>query len=487
LGGANASVVYNGNYTGTFTVTATPQFTTDPGGTTAPDSTNALPASTVQPNYSTGSTVYTSNNGAWVLYGTYSGLIPPTTAGTQLNFHVGAVAPSSNAQGSANVEVVVQRTTDSVNVIDTSSPTANSDHTYYNAGETCTSYAVYMRAIIISNTSTGVATYNPNVDGYFYWYQNDASSSTSYSTTNGASASFATSTLSVAPTSPGTAVSLVITSLSTPSNAGGASGLQAVLYDPNNNQVSSQQVSATGTYSYNNAAAIAGQYTWVLYGFISTNSANSAQTYTVTAAGSVNWYQVQTTTTTTYSNNSGQAYTYSTPSSAVAPVNAGTQLTLNLTNVTVPSNAAGTTYLYVKLQNPSGTAVTFAYNASYNSTSGTDTGYQRGYAGATTFTYSAAAAPQGVWTWTVFAQVVGTNTADSAYSCSWSGTQSYYLVGPAGGNTYVLGKDGSTQRLATNDDDINFVNIVPGQYTIQVFNSATSTVGFSIALNARGL
>jgi hypothetical protein len=100
----------------------------------------------------------------------------------------------------------------------------------------------------------------------------------------------------------------------------------------------------------------------------------------------------------------------------------------------------------------------------------------------TTLTYAASGAAAGVYTWTIYGQAQNNQTGDTNYSCSWSGTHSYYLVGPAGGNTYVLSKDGTTQRIATNDDNIDTIAQTASLYSFQVFNSAARPVSFTIAI-----
>lgn len=446
----------------------------------------------------TGGTSLSSTPGGWVLvYQTPAGTLAPTSSATQLSFDVSGASISSGGN-TAQPHVIVQRNSDGVTVKDCGYATSTvTTFTYFDGSAPAGIYNVWYRMEVTTLASAGgslssTATVNS------HYYTSDASTSYSYSAANGPTSSYSTAS-AVAPTTSATAISLAITSLTTPSNAGGASGLWATLTDPNNAVVTSLQIPSTGTYSYSNTSAIAGMYTWKLYAYIKTDNQTASESYTVTAAGSIGWYVASSSSTTTYYENGGQASNYTTPSSTLAPTSATQAITLNLSSVTAPSNSYGSSKVVVYLKNPAGAAVSsgLQYSTDGGTTWNNCTALTVASAGTTNvggfstgaiqYRYYAAGAAAGTYTWVVYPYVVSNSNGTSQYSASWNGTSTWYIVGPSGGNTYVIASDGVTQRTATADADINFILATADTVSFQVFNSAAQAVTFSIGVDVQGI
>jgi hypothetical protein len=202
---------------------------------------------------------------------------------------------------------------------------------------------------------------------------------------------------------------------------------------------------------------------------------------------------------TTYFNNSGTTSQYLTASSSVAPNSATQYLQLNLTSLTAQgaSSSFGTNDVCVQLQDPTGTYLAFQYSTD-GGTTWTTLGAQPTWApnghpvGVSSVPiiyryYDAAQSHTGVYTWTIYGMVNNNGTGDAQYTNSWSGTQTYFVPGPSGGNTYVLASDGTTQRTATNDADIKFVLATPEILTFTIYNNAAQAVSFTLGQETIGV
>lgn len=87
---------------------------------------------------------------------------------------------------------------------------------------------------------------------------------------------------------------------------------------------------------------------------------------------------------------------------------------------------------------------------------------------------------------TIWAAPSSNDTADSTYSCSWSGTHSWYQAGPSGGNTYVLAQDGATQRLATTDANVQMTYLSTDTVQFKIYNNASQSVTCQVGIDVHG-
>lgn len=158
--------------------------------------------------------------------------------------------------------------------------------------------------------------------------------------------------------------------------------------------------------TYSDPAAATGTYTWEVSvdtsGLIGSDLDNNP-------SGS---YSVTVTPTTTMSIPAGGAgattdgvSTYLQTRTSVAPVDAGTQLSLIISNIVVPSDANGTTSYTVQLQEDSLGAVLRTWT---------------GITTNQTLTYSNAGAPSDFYVWRVWATVTSNSVASETFSCSCS-------------------------------------------------------------------
>jgi hypothetical protein len=375
--------------------------------------------------------------------------------------------------------------------------------TYSAAGAASGQYLWLYRTVVVTETNTGSSTYAGSISANSEWFQTDAYTYYTYPAANGAFYTVSTPANTVAPTTGATQLSLAIPSISFGSASGNVSGLGVLLYDPNGNLVvnTSTTTATAQTFTYSNVAAIAGSYVWKLYAYIATNAANASENLVVTIPNTsyIQWYQAVVSSSTVYYSNAGNSYSYTTPSVTVAPTAIASALSFNIASCTAPANSYGTSQIVVSLLNPSGVPVTTGFQYSTDSgttwtqtiaqsspwvTDGRDAG---AYGSPIMYRYYNASAPGGVYTWVVYGQVNSTATGDSSYNCSWSGTQSWYQVGPAGGNTYVLAADGITQRLSTTDQNVLFTSQDPSGLSFQISNNAAQAVSFSLGVDVHGV
>ena len=447
-GTTTLSSTSGGGVVGAYSWVVTPQYVSDTGAAGTPDGSVQVSGGTATLHYSDVTTTYTPAAGSFVLLGQFTGNVAPTTPGTQLNFHVANTSLPSDAHGSSGVEIVVQKADGSGTwVIDVSNPANNSDHVYYAAGETCKSYYAWYRTIINSNNNNGASSYAANVDGHYFYYNNDNSTAYNYSTTNGATSSIATSAAALVGAA-GTPISCTFTGVSVPGDAYGTSYINVSLLNPAGTIVQSWTVTSNQTLTYTGGNGGTGTWTWQFTPIAVRSGAPTTNiNYTDSWTAQTSWYESIGTTTYSYSTADGPVATYTSDASTQAPTSGSVQLSLDLTNCTFPSDANGNSYVTVVLKNPSGTVLTHAYNAHYNSTTGTNAGAVA-FAGATTFTYSAAGAPAGAYTWTVQAHTNSTNTGSSSYAVSFNATPAAYQTSSGTNYTYAHA-DGASTSFST--------------------------------------
>ncbi len=174
-----------------------------------------------------------------------------------------------------------------------------------------------------------------------------------------------------------------------------------------------------------------------------------------------------------FTNVNGVVKSYTTPSTTVAP-SVSTPLTLTLTSLTTPSDVNGSTGVTVTLTDPGGTV---------RQTWANQTG-----PGPKTYTFSTSGFAGGVWTWKIQGVITADNQiAAETYTDTWSGSQSYYIPGVAGGAVYILAADGVTQRTAVADADVKFTNQSYTEFDFQITNSAPSALTFTLGFDCSGL
>ena len=444
----------------------------------------------------------------FTLYATIAGM-----ANTNIQFTVATtnyVGDTHNNQSA--VEVVIQDSATGAWVLDIRSPSAT---TYSFAGDANGTYNIWMRAIATNqgHNFTGTITLYPNIAFTYYYWSNSSNSLTyTYPTTNlnsGVLSTYTENNPNIYAPVPATPIGFVIQSYSNTSNAYGAATLYCFIYDPNGNSITPNgtPITGVGNYSYSNTTAIKGQYRYDFRNMITTNNQNAVgnQNYVCNFSGYTYNYDMSTVPNTVWFDNAGNAATYLTAAATLAPVNTATAISLNLSSVTTDASAVyGSNYIVIRLMNPAGAFVTDSTSNSglqYSLDGGvtwnacthpgapwvTDGGIAVVYGGLIQVRYWNTSAVGGIYSWVVYGQINANDTGNHQYSNSWSGTQTYYLVGGTG-ETYVLSGNGKTQRIGANDSDINFIGTpLPDSLSFQVFNSYANTLPFSVSVDYLGV
>jgi hypothetical protein len=477
-------------------------FVSTPTVTQVPHTTfsvNRHSAGSSGPFVSTGSVVapHVGTNGAAIFVGRFpANTFAPTGPASQIVIDIGAVTTS----GYFNANVWLANPENTVVLAVWNNVVSGQELVYYAAGATGGAYWLWMSAV---EAYPGPPSWPPEPGSYPVsvsigsetWYQSDATTTFTYQAVNGISLS--SNVTAVAPTTQATEITLTVSTLVTTNINGNVSGLFATLTNPYGAVIVSQAITSTGSYTYWQPTAVAGQYSWTIYGFVATNAQNESVSLPVTASGSVGYYALIDEPITTYFQTTGALKTYATPTSTLAPTTAATQLTFNVNSVITPANAAGTSYVVTYLLSPTGISIPFEKSD--------DNGVTwfpvilwtvaqwgaNAYLGAVNFPrkyrYINPNASAGAYTWVAYGFAKSNLNGDSSYAVSWNSTIGYYLVGVAGGNVYILGADGTTQRPATNDTQITFTEQSADSYAFRVTNSAGSALSFTIACETLGV
>lgn len=432
--------------------------------------------------YWTGGSSFRSNPGPLTLIAqTDTGAIAPTASGVQMSLTLTSVTGIS---GPATCSISLnnpagQTMATWTNVI------PSTVMTYFASGTAGGQWKWYVQAAMDFNSHT-LGNYTITVNGTAHWYDSIANPpGYTYSTTNGSTTSIPTNAATLAPTTAAQEVSMVLTSESIPSDANGATAFDLVLIDPNNTQVGHWAGATNGTFTYFNAAAVAGTYTWKVFAYVSTDNQVNSASYTCTVTAEPYWYQNVTSQTTTYYNNNGATTNYVTSAAALVPTSTSQPIILNLNSATAPSDANGASTLQVQLKNPSGTLIDFQYSTDGGASWLNTSSQTHSSALAIMYRYYNAAAATGSYTWAVTG-AIGTDNqvGTSTYADSWSGAYGWEIAGPSGGNCYVVASDQLTQRTTTSDADLAYLQRASDMVSVKVYNSAaqqlTSSIGFDV-------
>ena len=240
----------------------------------------------------TSSIVYNETDGSAANYSIPASTIagaftPPTSTSSQLVFNIQSVSCPASAGGASSFTVQLQDHTHAVlqtysgitapTVLSYSNVSAGSGTQYY--------WNVFATA---TNNNTAAANFPCSLSGTYYWYEVDQVPTQMYSATPGVLATFTTDNFTVAPQTTANELFSEFTQLVYSSHYGAGDMYIIVnLYDPNNNLLTSQTVTASGSPSlllqpYFNQAAISGPYTFTVQAFININPlASKVGTYPV--------------------------------------------------------------------------------------------------------------------------------------------------------------------------------------------------------------
>jgi hypothetical protein len=456
---------------------------------------------------------YTDNAGATSSVSTNPNTVAPTTSGVQLSLVIDSISVPTDANGSSAYEVQLY---DPNGTLVGSWPNLKTTGTvtYSASGAVAGAYTWKAFAYVATDNHTNVSTYAGSMSCHAYWYQLLTTQNTTYYDNTGQVTSYTTPSTTVAPVG-GSSANLIVDSDITNSaqwadNSGGTFTIVANGAPGGGNAFSftgagsasgfkartSQIITVTPSAWYTLSAGIDASHCsggntpfWAIYapGLGTQYAIVNASNGVAASRKQVQWQcpasgvtqVVILCDTANALVASGQTVLFYQPtfqagqitSAPYVAYGAGTALTLSLTAVTTPSNAYGSAALTVQLYDPTGTKVL----------------EQAGIMAAQAFNYSNASAISGAYTWKVFATVVDTQTGDAQYSCSWSGTHSWYQPGSSGGMVYVLAQDGTTQRQATTDANVTFEQLDPSTIKFAVMNSAPQTLTFTLAVDVHGI
>jgi hypothetical protein len=248
----------------------------------------------------TGATVYSNNaSTSTSTASTDPTTLAPINSGLQLSFTPSSITLPSDSKGATTYNVSLKSPTGTV--IQSWPVTNTTPITYFNSAAVAGSYSWVIQAQC-TNTGTGTETYTTMISGTIGWHQTLNSTILTCTNHDGNVASYSTPANTVAPAASGTQLTLSLDTVITPSNSQGTSSIAVLLYDPTNTLISAittTGITSSRTIHYFNGSAIAGSYTWVVWGQCS-NNGTGASTYAVSWSGSHSWYQPQTSNAQVY-------------------------------------------------------------------------------------------------------------------------------------------------------------------------------------------
>jgi hypothetical protein len=382
------------------------------------------------------STSYAYPTGKTQTFATDTTTTAPVNAGTQLSLSLSNVVTYSDAAGHASYNVSLTAPNGTV-VLVQSGITSAQTFVYSNPNASAGIYTWTVWASA-AGTQQGSGTYPCSATVGYSW--SDIVTSYTYSSTAGTlQQTYSTSSTALAPTVSGTEIFFQLGAGKLDGDAVGGSGVYVRLLNPRG-QLLTYNLSTGGsdngqnpltgpvTLSYYDANATSGTYRWETTTTYVDATGDGAGTsaraqrdaqiyaqpnhqadYAVNCPVTLGWSESVTVLGYTYSNVSPTPIQYPTDATTKAPVDAGSQLQLQLTAVSAKSDTYGTSSLTVQLLNPSGQVVLSATNIT----------------GPTTQTYSAAGAPAGRYIWQLFAVAANNGTGTSHYNVTFSGNSTW--------------------------------------------------------------
>lgn len=278
----------------------------------------------------------------------------------------------------------------------------------------------------------------------------------SYVAVPGLSTTFITNTTTVAPTSSGTKLSFTMTQISTPADTYGTSFYTVVLLDPSGNQIGfwNNITSVPGSpFTYYDAAAVAGSYTWNVYS-TTTPTGIGSSSYNTIFTGSFGYTDNVTSTTYNATSLAGHS-TVTMPAGTLTPTTSPNQLSFSMGFVRCSVSQVGSCHFQVGLYCNSVLVQNFTTTTP------------------TTFTYWNAAAPSGtyVWQWALIAQGV---TGNDTYTGTFQATAGWKKTITSSSTVYTEA-DGTAYNVYAPHDPAGTA-IAPTNTATQLSLALTSVV-----------
>jgi hypothetical protein len=424
------------------------------------DSTISIGVTNASPSYSIGGSAGLQVFPAAPTFYPLTAAVAPTSSGSALSLNIIMSATGDvRGNGMLNVELINAAGSTVWGPIKVYSSNTLS---WWNQSATVGSY----NWVITPTVDTTLGQQIPGLRGTFTYplsysgsYSYPIVATTSFNIVPGTSATYPTPATTVAPTGAAVQLSLAVIALSVPRDNNGTTSYNISLVDPNGVTQQTWSRTASGTLTYSNALAIGGSWSWVIQA-TGTALSVAAETYNVHLSGVLGYYVPNSSNQRVYQSVSGAAKTYATPTTTAAPTLPSSALTLTMGTVTLPSNANGSSQLYVQLIDPYAKAVASWPNVT----------------SAQQLTYNAPAAAAGSYTWKFYGTSTISSPGSASFTLGYTATAGWYQaattllsasasagaelqpvgfsfgVGTPNGSGYVTVNDGAQIFLEEPDD-----------------------------------
>ena len=240
------------------------------------------------------STTYTDNTSQPINYSTPANTVAPVGSSSALSLNLSAVTVPSDPYGTSSYTITL---TDPAGVLKHtwSGLVAAQTLSWPLSGATDPgalpgSY-VWSITAVSANNGTSTSRYQCSLSGTQTWNVSVPATSTIYNNADGVKVGYASSNLTLAPTNPNCALTLVLSNVAVQNDANGNSSLKIDLIDPSGQIVKSwSHITSPQSFSYSNLAAQAGVWTWNIYASCS-NTGLALSTYTCTWVGTYGWLE----------------------------------------------------------------------------------------------------------------------------------------------------------------------------------------------------
>jgi hypothetical protein len=312
--------------------------------------------------------------------------------------------------------------------------------TWFTAGAPDGQYTWTVYAYCTHN-NTANSSYSDSLSGQTDWYESVTTTTTTYPASPGGATTFHTGTGTLVPNAAATQLSLNISSLVAVSDANGTSSWAVTLSDPNATVVKTWSITTPQTLTYfSGSSTVGGSYSWVVQAVVTSNGIAAAG-YSDSLAGTLQWYESLTTVSTNYNVVTGTVGSYTTSSLTVAPAALATELLLNFSALSLPSDTYGTTSYAFTLQAPNGTIV-----QSWNVVAGSM---------GTPLSYYASGAAAGAYIWSWYATVTKSGTVGtSTYATSFTAAITHYEASTVATTIYNNNPSGSITQGITSSSTV---------------------------------
>ena len=376
-----------------------------------------ISTTTTNPYFQDTASGYETFPGQASYYATGSSTVAPTTTATQLSLTFGSVNCSFDSNGISSLQVnLLDPSNNLVAQYLISTPTVVS---YYNAEAIAGVYTWQIFGIvndspgIIAGAGAGPFNYSCSYSGSYAWF---TAQGIAYTATTATPTVWSTQS-AIAPTSSLNAISLQVTNLNVPSNLFGTTSYQAMIFGPSangnfipSNALQTWSFTTPQTLTYFNAGAIAGIYTFTIVASV-TPLNTGISSYSPTLTGVLKWFAQLQSVPAGYTTNVGQIVSLSTSQQTIAPISPNSQLSLDLTFITTPSDANGSSAFEIVLVDPNGNAV-----ATYRSITAPQN-----------LVYFNPNAVAGIYTWNLFTYCISNQISAAVYTGTFSANLGWYV------------------------------------------------------------